>query len=112
MPAPRLGSTPTLEPAATEVVPRQVPRYHVVLLDDDQHTYDYVMEMLADLFHYARATAYRMACEVDTTGRVVVLTTVLEYAELKRDSILTYGADPRLLNSRGSMRALIEPASG
>jgi ATP-dependent Clp protease adaptor protein ClpS len=110
MPTATAHPAPTLEPTARPC-PRMVPRYHVVLLDDNEHTYDYVVEMLAALFHYGHNTAYRMACEVDTTGRVVVLTTVLEQAELKRDHILTYGPDRRLPASRGSMRALIEPAS-
>jgi ATP-dependent Clp protease adaptor protein ClpS len=50
-----------------------------------------------------------MACEVDATGRVIVDTTHRERAELKRDQIHAYGADPRLSHSRGSMRATIEP---
>jgi ATP-dependent Clp protease adaptor protein ClpS len=52
-----------------------------------------------------------MAKEVDTTGRVIVLTTAKEHAELKRDQIHAYGADP--YSSRpcaGSMSAIIEPA--
>jgi ATP-dependent Clp protease adaptor protein ClpS len=53
-----------------------------------------------------------MAEEVDGTGRVVVLTTHKEHAELKRDQILGYGADPRDENCQGSMSAVIEPAEG
>ena len=34
-----------------------------------------------------------MACEVDTTGRVIVDTTTKERAELKRDQIHAYGPD-------------------
>lgn len=85
-------------------------RWHVVLLDDDDHTYEYVIEMLGRLFHYDEQTAYRMACEVDRTGRVIVLTTTLEQAELKRDQIHAYGPDTRLERSAGSMSARIEPA--
>ncbi|HYE06628.1 MAG TPA: ATP-dependent Clp protease adaptor ClpS, partial [Planctomycetota bacterium] len=51
------------------------PRWHVVLLNDDDHTYDYVIEMLMQLFGHSLETAYRMAVEVDRTGRVVVETT-------------------------------------
>jgi ATP-dependent Clp protease adaptor protein ClpS len=51
-----------------------------------------------------------MAKEVDKSGRVIVMTTHKELAELKRDQILGYGADPRLSRSRGSMAAIIEPA--
>ena len=90
---------------------KPAPLWHVVLLDDDDHTYDYVIEMLGKIFGYSRETAFKMACEVDTTGRVVVDTTSLERAELKRDQIHAYGADWRLERSAGSMSATIEPAT-
>ena len=89
---------------------RKQPRYHVVLLDDDDHTYAYVVEMLGKLFHHPKNQAFKMAREVDSTGRVICLTTTMELAELKRDQVLAYGADPLLPNSHGSMRATIEPA--
>ncbi|RMF85169.1 MAG: ATP-dependent Clp protease adaptor ClpS, partial [Planctomycetota bacterium] len=68
--------TPTLAPAPP--TPRRAPLWHVVLLDDDDHTYEYVIEMLMKLFHHTPERAYEMACEVDSTGRVIVETTVLE----------------------------------
>ena len=104
MPAP-----PQVEqPAAVSVKP--APLWHVVLLDDDDHTYEYVIEMLQALFYHDLEVAYRMACEVDAEGRVIVDTTTRERAELKRDQIHGYGADPRLERSKGSMSAVIEPA--
>jgi len=90
--------------------PRPARLWHVVLLDDDDHTYDYVIEMLGKLFRIDPQRAYQMACEVDGSGRVVVDTTVLERAELKRDQICGYGPDWRLDYSRGSMQAVLEPA--
>lgn len=104
MPAPQQVE----QPAATAMKP--APLWHVVLLDDDDHTYEYVIEMLQALFYHDLETAYRMACEVDADGRVIVDTTTRERAELKRDQILGYGADPRLVRSKGSMSAVIEPA--
>jgi ATP-dependent Clp protease adaptor protein ClpS len=89
---------------------RAIPRYHVVLLDDDDHTYDYVIEMLMDIFGHTREAAYQMAFTVDADGRVVVDTTHKERAELKRDQILSYGADWRIPRCKGSMGAIIEPA--
>lgn len=91
---------------------RHQPPYHVVLLDDDDHTYEYVIEMLRHIFGHAIETAYLMALEVDTSGRVIVLTTTLERAELERDRIHAYGADPRIPRCKGSMSAVIEPAEG
>ena len=87
-----------------------IPQYHVVLLDDNDHTYEYVIEMLTQLFGHSRAKAFRMAVKVDMSGRVIVDTTSKERAELKRDQIHDYGPDPRIPHCRGSMSALIEPA--
>ena len=98
------------EPELKEKVRRQPP-YHVVLLDDDYHTYAYVITMLQELFGYPREKGFQMAQEVDTTGRVIVLTTSKEHAELKQEQIHAYGPD--LLCSKeceGSMTAIIEPA--
>jgi ATP-dependent Clp protease adaptor protein ClpS len=99
----------TVRPAAAAKKPRRQPRYHVVLWNDDDHTYDYVIAMLRRLFGHAEATAFKMAAEVDTQGRVIVLTTTKEHAELKRDQIHAFGADRLIARSKGSMWASIEP---
>ena len=91
---------------------KQLPPYNVVLLDDDDHTYEYVIEMLGKVFAYVKERAYQLAKEVDASGRVIVLTTHKEKAELKRDQILAYGRDRRISACRGSMTAIIEPAEG
>jgi ATP-dependent Clp protease adaptor protein ClpS len=82
------------------------------LLDDDDHSYEYVILMLKKLFGHSIAKAYKMALEVDSTGRVVVATTHLEEAELKRDQIQAFGPDPLIPRCKGSMSATVEPASG
>lgn len=89
---------------------QNVPLYHVVLLDDDQHTYEYVVEMLEKLFACGETDAWNHAVEVDTTGRTVVMTCELAQAEFGRDQIHAYGADPRMPQSKGSMSAIVEPA--
>src|SRR6516164_10098130 len=73
---------------------KKQPPYHVILLNDDDHSYGYVIQMLAELFGYPVERAYQMAKQVDTTGRVIVVTTSKERAELKRDQIHAYGPDP------------------
>ncbi len=88
---------------------RLAPRWQVVLLNDDDHTYDYVIEMLVALFGHTIEQAFAMACEVDASGRVVVDTTSRERAELKQEQIHAYGADWRMPRSAGSMSAEIEP---
>ena len=87
------------------------PLYHVILLNDEDHTYDYVIEMLVKLFGMTESKAYGHAVEVDTAGTTILLTCELEKAELKRDQIHAYGPDPRLPRSIGSMAAIVEPAA-
>ncbi len=89
-----------------------LPPYNVVLLDDDEHSFEYVIYMLKKLFGHPLKKGYKMAVEVDTAGRVVVATTHLEQAELKRDQIHAFGPDPLIPRCKGSMSAVIEPASG
>lgn len=104
---------PGVEPdVVTDTDTRLEPMYHVVLLDDDDHTYEYVIEMLGKLFGHSIQTAYKMACEVDATGRVICATLPLERAEIKRDQIHGYGADWRMARCQGSMSAVIEPTEG
>jgi ATP-dependent Clp protease adaptor protein ClpS len=86
----------------------RLPQYKVILLDDNDHTYEYVIEMLGQLFGHSHLAAFKMAKEVDTLGRVIVDTTHKERAELKRDQIHAYGPDWRLMHSRGSMNAILE----
>ncbi|MCE5267250.1 MAG: ATP-dependent Clp protease adaptor ClpS [Planctomycetaceae bacterium] len=90
---------------------RRQPPYHVVLWNDDDHSYEYVIVMLMDLFGYPLEKGFKMAEEVDTQGRVTVLTTTREHAELKRDQIHAYGKDVLIANCKGSMKATIEPAA-
>ena len=99
---------------ATEVLPdlkeklKLQPPYNVILFDDNDHTYDYVIEMLQKLFGHDLPTAFKMAVEVDSTGRVIVFTGALEKAEFKKDQIHGYGADWRIERCKGSMSAMVE----
>ena len=101
--------TPQVVPEQEQQVRRQPP-YNVILLNDDDHTYQYVIRMLKEIFAFPEEKGFRMADEVHRSGRVIVLTTTLEHAELKRDQIHAYGPDPLLERCKGSMSAMIEPA--
>ncbi len=89
---------------------RRQPLYHVVLMDDDDHTYDYVVGMLRKVFALTPEDAFVRACQVDSEKRVILDTTTLERAELKRDQIHSFGRDWRIPRCCGSMSAVIEPS--
>jgi len=87
----------------------QSPLYRVVLLDDDDHTYDYVIEMLQKVFIFSSEQALQHAQDVDSQGRTALITCELPEAEFGRDQIHCYGPDWRLPRSKGSMSAIVEP---
>lgn len=89
--------------------PKRQPRYHVILWDDDDHSYDYVIRMMQALFAHSPERGMLIAKEVDTTGRAICLTTTKEHAELKRDQIHAFGRDKLIDRCQGSMWASIEP---
>ena len=108
--APVKPGAPRIAPVQPQPEPEIEPPYHVILHDDDQHTYQYVIEMLVAIFGYAEEKAFLMACEVDQSGRVIVATVHKELAELRVEQIHDYGPDPYSKGSNASMKATMEPA--
>ena len=90
--------------------PKQQPNYHVIIWNDEVHTYEYVIELLMQLFSHSFEKAYQITKEVDKAGKGIAWTCHMELAELKRDQILAYGPDWRMAQSKTSIRATIEPA--
>ena len=84
--------------------------WNVVILDDDEHTYEYVIDLLVNVFGHSIEKAFSVAEAIDHEGRGICATLHLELAELKRDQIVGFGADPRLDESAGPMSAVLEPA--
>ncbi len=91
--------------------PALEPLYHLILLDDNDHTYQYVVELLAHVFGYAPAKAFALACVVDGEGRAIVETAGKEHVLAHQQRIHAYGADPRIPRCAGSMSAIIEEAA-
>ena len=92
--------------------PKRQPRYSVILWDDDDHSYEYVIMMMRKLFGHSVERGFEIAEEVDRGGKAVCLTTTREHAELKRDQIHSFGSDHLIERCQGSMSATIEPEPG
>ncbi|HEX6032224.1 MAG TPA: ATP-dependent Clp protease adaptor ClpS [Tepidiformaceae bacterium] len=86
------------------------PPYHLILLDDQHHTYQYVILMLGDLFGYSVEKAFAIACVVDSQGQAILMTGSKDEVSRKQEQVHAYGADPWMEQSAGSMSAVIEPA--
>ena len=107
-----MGTATVVKPkrrARVRATPELAPRWNVVLLDDDDHSYEYVIRMLGALFGHGRGVALGMAQEVDATGRVILWTGSREVAEFKQGRVHAYGADPLIARCKGSMSAVLEP---
>ena len=128
------GCVATPERQLSEARPRRQPRYHVILWDDNDHTYDYVIRMMRELFGHGLQQGFNIASDVDRSGRAICLTTTREHAELKRDrakrlgssklrvtgrvtlvlqpvrQIHAFGRDVAIGRCAGAMQATIEPA--
>jgi len=81
------------KPAADKSKPKRQPPYAVVLLNDDKHTFNYVIEMLQKVFGYNLNRSLLLTTQVHVSGRAIVWTGTLEGAELKRELIRGYGTD-------------------
>lgn len=104
-------SRPSLAPTANPTEnTRTIPRYHVILLDDNDHSFNYVIRMTIELFGFDAAKACSAAEEVHSTGRTILATLPLEHAEVKQQQVHAYGPDPYIANCSGSMTCILEPA--
>lgn len=95
---------------ADQSVTKQPWLWNVVLLDDQDHTFEYVIRMMQTVFGHSSEQAQRIADDVHRKKRAVCTRVHKELAELKRDQILAFGRDPLIMDCRGSMSAIIEPA--
>ena len=85
--------------------------FHLILLDDNEHTAEYVIQMLGDILGFSFKKALDHTIEVDTVGHTRLATLPKAEAERKRDAIHAYGADWRIPTCLGSMAALVDPAT-
>lgn len=89
---------------------KRQPPYNVILINDDDHTVDYVVVMMQKVFGKKPEEGAQIAEKVHYEGRAICLTTTREHAELKQEQIHSFGPDPLLPRCKGSMTCEIEPA--
>ena len=69
---------------------RRVPPYNVILENDDDHSFEWVMGVLIKALGYTAERAFELTHQAHRQGRAVVWTGPKEVAELKLDQILTF----------------------
>ena len=80
---------------------RKMPLCQIVLWNDNEHSYDYVIDMLVENLSFSEEKAIEHAMDVDSNGRTVLMVCEKEQAERERDRILRRSQNP--------MRATVEP---
>ena len=76
-----------------ETKQKKQPPYAVILHNDDDHTFQYVIDLLMKLFAYPLEKAFVLTTQVHTQGKSIVWSGTLELAELKRDQVRGFGPD-------------------
>src|SRR5438067_13004701 len=69
---------------------RRIPPYNVVLLNDDHHSMEFVVETLCRVLGCAPERAVQLMMEAHTSGRAIIWTGTREVAELKAEQIHSF----------------------
>jgi ATP-dependent Clp protease adaptor protein ClpS len=91
---------------------RLLPPFNVVLLNDDHHTVDFVVEVLQKVLGCNLQKAVLLMSEAHQTGRSIVWTGNKEVAELKAEQIQSFHEIKSDGTKLGPLGAEIEPAPG
>jgi ATP-dependent Clp protease adaptor protein ClpS len=101
--------------ASTQTSPREetrtrlLPPYHVILLNDDHHSMEFVVGVLLKVFGCPEEQAVQLMLEAHHSGRAVLWTGPKEVAELKAEQIQTCH-EIRASDNLGPLGCVIEPA--
>jgi ATP-dependent Clp protease adaptor protein ClpS len=91
---------------------RRIPPYHVILLNDDHHSMEFVIEVLGKALGYEAERCVQLMLVAHHTGRAVIWTGSKEVAELKVDQIRTFPEIRMDGRNLGPLGCEIEPAPG
>jgi ATP-dependent Clp protease adaptor protein ClpS len=91
---------------------RRLPPYHVILENDDYHSFEFVVQVLQKALGYAQERAFQLTDQAHTSGRAIVWTGAKEVAELKAEQIRTFHEIRADNQSLGPLGCTIEPAPG
>lgn len=96
-----------------ETQTRRIPPYHVILENDEHHSFEFVVNVLYKALGYAAQRCMELTLQAHNQGRAVVWTGPKEVAELKADQIRTFHeVRERDGRSLGPVGCSIEPAPG
>jgi ATP-dependent Clp protease adaptor protein ClpS len=115
-----MPQTPTEAPIVTprakpqsETKTRRVPPYNLILGNDDDHSMDFVVNVLRKVLGLPVERAVKLMLEAHTSGRAIVWTGPREVAELKAEQVQTcHEVRDRDQKDLGPLDCTVEPAPG
>src|SRR5262245_14140154 len=112
MPEPRERRVPKRRAVPQDATQtRRVPPYNVVLVHDEDHSFDFVVNVLPKVLGASLERARQLTLEAHTTGRAVIWTGPKEVAELKVEQVESL-REVRAGVKLGPVMCTIEPAPG
>ena len=93
-----------------EIRTRRIPPYNVILLNDDHHSMEFVVETLCRVLGCAVERAVQFMMEAHESGRAIIWTGSKEVAELKVEQMQTYPEKRDDGRDLGPLGCEIEPA--
>jgi ATP-dependent Clp protease adaptor protein ClpS len=112
MSIPTLTTITTFPDTATseETRTRRIPPYNVILLNDDLHSMEFVVDVLCKALGIDLDRALQLMMTAHLSGRAVVWTGTKEGAELKQEQITTFHETRDNGVNLGPVGCNIEPA--
>jgi ATP-dependent Clp protease adaptor protein ClpS len=90
---------------------RLLPPYHVILENDDDHSFEFVIDVLRKVLGCTEQRAFQFAEMAHNSGRAIIWTGSKEVAELKVEQVRTFN-EIRGSLKLGPLGCTLEPAPG
>jgi ATP-dependent Clp protease adaptor protein ClpS len=92
---------------------RRIPPYNVILLNDDHHSMEFVVDVLREVLACTMERAFQLMLQAHATGRAIIWTGPKEGAELKAEQVRTFHETRALDGAKlGPLGCIIELAPG
>jgi ATP-dependent Clp protease adaptor protein ClpS len=83
--------------------------WHVILMNTDHHTFEFVVKLLMTIFNKDFDEACALTQAIHKQGQAICETTHKERAELLQEKVKGYGADPNMKGKPYPLPCFIEP---
>ncbi len=106
-------AVPTQTQPAAEIQTRRQPPYHVILFNDDDHSMEFVVDVLRKVIGCQLESAVALMLEAHHSGQAVIWTGAREVAEQKAEQVHSFHETRERDGAKlGPLGCIVEPAPG